>query len=301
MKFLLLTGLSGAGKSAAMRILEDLGVFCVDNLPPSMMVRFMETCQSANSTKPMAALSMDVRSGAFFDADAVCKAQLELRSLGYHLEVLFLEASDETLVARYKESRREHPLAGADASLTEAIAMERSMLQPLREVADYVIDTTGIRARDLEKKLKAIVSQGEEVTGPAMRIEVMSFGFKRGLPRQADLVFDVRFLPNPFYIPELCAHSGLDEDVRTFVMDNEVTRSFMGHLTAMLHDLAPRYCDEGKHRLVIAVGCTGGQHRSVAIAEAVGAFMRNEGWPVSCSHRDLDVEQARWQTLAGNH
>ena len=287
--------MSGAGKTAALRYLEDMGVFCVDNLPPNMVVRFIESIETSQTSLSTAALSVDVRSRAFFDAHAIAKLLLETQTLGYHVETVFLEASDDVLVSRYKESRREHPLANDRVTLTEAIGKERNILQPLRETANYLIDTTNLKLRALQKKLEEIVSIGT-VEGPQpMRIEVMSFGFKRGLPKSADLVFDVRFLPNPFYIPELCRHSGMDEDVRGFVMNNEVTRTFMTKITDMLDFLIPNYQNEGKHRMVIAIGCTGGAHRSVAITEAVGAHLKEAGYQTMISHRDVDVEQAHWK------
>lgn len=301
MRFLLLTGLSGAGKTSAIRYLEDMGAFCVDNLPPMMMVRFMEACEKSSLGVPMVAFAVDVRGGAFFDAQAICKTMIEVQSLGYRLETLFLEASDDVLVSRYKETRREHPLANGNVSLMEAIADERGMLQPLREAADYLIDTTGMRPRALQKALQRIVQAGEkQPDGCPLHVEVMSFGFKRGLPRQADLVFDVRFLPNPFYIPELCRHSGLDEDVRSFVMEHPATKEFMAHITELLSFLLPRYVEEGKHRLSIGIGCTGGAHRSVAITEAIAAFLRERGYQVDANHRDLDLEQAHWLEMPEN-
>ena len=295
MRFLLLTGLSGAGKTSAMRSLEDMGVFCVDNLPPMMMIKFMEACETSSMNCPMVAFAVDVRSGAFFDAQAVCRLMMETQPLGYKVETLFLEASDEVLLARYKETRREHPLAGDSVTLTEAIAAERGMVQPLREMANYVIDTSALRGRDLKKRLEQIVHR-DGTTEIPFRVEVMSFGFKRGLPRQADLVYDVRFLPNPFYIPELCRHSGQDEDVRRFVMEHPVTQEFVKKTEDLLDFLLPHYREEGKHRLVIAVGCTGGAHRSVAIAEALGAYLQAKGNRVVITHRDMDVEQAHWLT-----
>lgn len=294
MRFLLLTGLSGAGKTSAMRFLEDMGVFCVDNLPPMMMIKFMEACETSSMNCPMVAFAVDVRSGAFFDAQAVCKLMMETQPLGYQLETLFMTATDEVLLTRYKETRREHPLAGDKTTLTEAITAERNLLQPLREAANYVIDTSTLKSRELKKRLEAIVLT-EETSGNPLRIEVMSFGFKRGLPRQADLVYDVRFLPNPFYIPELCRHSGMDEDVRRFVMENPITVEFMRRTQELLDFLLPHYREEGKNRLVIAIGCTGGAHRSVAIAEAIGAYLQAKGSRVEITHRDVDVEQARWQ------
>ena len=296
MRFLLLTGMSGAGKTAALRYLEDMGVFCVDNLPPNMVVRLIESFATSQMSVSTVALSVDVRSRAFFDSHAIVKLLMETQNLGYHVETVFLEASDDALVSRYKESRREHPLSNERVSLTEAIVQERNILQPLRETANYLIDTTNLKLKTLQKKLEEIVTNGDDAEGPQpMRIEVMSFGFKRGLPKSADLVFDVRFLPNPFYIPELCRHSGMDEDVRDFVMNNEITKTFMAKIKDMLDFLIPNYQNEGKHRMVIAIGCTGGAHRSVAITEAVGAYLKEKGYQTMISHRDVDVEQAHWK------
>ncbi len=295
MRFLLVTGMSGGGKTVATRYMEDMGAFCVDNLPPMMMVKFMEACETSSLQCKFVAFAVDVRSGEFFDAHAVAKLITEARHLGYRIDTLFLEASDDVLVSRYKETRRDHPLASDTVSLTEAIAEEREMLQPLREMADYVIDTSTIRPKTLQKKLNAIFS--DESESVQLHVEVMSFGFKRGLPRQADLVWDVRFLPNPFYIEGLGRHTGLDEDVRAFVMDHPVTEEFMAKAKDMLNFLMPHYVEEGKHRLMIAIGCTGGAHRSVAIAEAIGAHLRAMGRKVDVNHRDLDLEQAYWKTI----
>lgn len=295
MRFLLLTGLSGAGKTVAVRHIEDLGAFCVDNLPPMMMVKFMEACQNTSMQIPMVALSVDVRSGEFFDARAVCKVIKEARECGYQIETLFIEASDDVLVSRYKESRRDHPLATDSVSLLEAIAQERERLQPLRETANYLIDTSALKPKALKKMLSDILDTTSDAE--AMRMEVMSFGFKRGLPRQGDLVFDVRFLPNPFYIEGLSHQTGLDADVRNFVMDHPVTQEFMTKIKDLLDFLVPRYQDEGKHRLVIAIGCTGGAHRSVAIAESIAAYLREKAFRVDVNHRDLDLEQAHWKSL----
>lgn len=293
MRFLILTGMSGAGKTLATRYMEDMGAFCVDNLPPMMMVKFMEVCNGTSMQAQVAALAVDVRGGEFFDAKAISKLIKEARQLDYHIETIFIEASDDVLMSRYKETRRDHPLANAHVSLMEAIALERERLQPLREIANYVIDTSGLKPKQLQKKLQSIVnSNGESIP---LRIEVMSFGFKRGLPRQADLVFDVRFLPNPFYMKELGCHTGLDEEVRRFVMEDAVTQEFMSRITDMLAFLIPHYREEGKHRLMIGIGCTGGQHRSVAITEAIAQALRDMKYEVSASHRDLEIEQARWK------
>ena len=292
MQFFLLTGMSGAGKTVAIRHLEDLGALCVDNLPPMMLVPFMEACQTNSLRNDMVAIGTDIRSGEFFDAKAVTRMIDEARLVGFHINTLFLEASDEALVNRYKEQRREHPLTAEGLTLENAIREERNRLQPLRETADYLIDTTTLRPRTLQKRISEIVSQaGGE---PSLRVDVLSFGFKRGLPREGDLVFDVRFLPNPFYIPELGHHTGLDADVRAFVLEHPVTQEFLVKSMDMIQFLLPNYINEGKHRLVIAVGCTGGAHRSVAIAEYIGQQIRELGYNVNVNHRDIALEQAHW-------
>ena len=294
MRFLLVTGLSGAGKTSVNRYLEDMGAFCVDNLPPNMMFKMMEAFEQSTMRCPLVVMAVDVRSAEFFDAKAVSDLISETRELGYSIQSLFLEASDDALLSRYKETRRDHPLAGDSVSLTEAIARERSIMQPLRETANYIIDTTSLKTRDLKQMLGNIFS-GENQSS-AMRIELSSFGFKRGLPRQADLVYDVRFLPNPFYIEGLGSHTGLDADVRDFVLTNPVTVTFLEKMEDMLSFLLPYYREEGKSRLAIAIGCTGGAHRSVAIAERLGQFLREQGCQVTVTHRDLAVEQAHWKT-----
>jgi UPF0042 nucleotide-binding protein len=292
MQFLIVTGLSGAGKTVAIRTLEDLGALCVDNLPPMMLVRFMEACKSSNISRPLVAIAVDIRSGEFFDAKAVVKMIDEARSVGFTIDTLFIEAHDNMLVNRYKESRRDHPLASEGMTLEEAIAAERSRLQPLRETANHVVDTSELKPSALQARLRRIVMQaGDE---PILRIELLSFGFKRGIPRDGDLVFDVRFLPNPFYIPELGHHTGLDADVRDFVLSHPATQTFLAKCMDMLMYLLPNYVSEGKHRLVIAVGCTGGAHRSVAIAEYLCEQLKARGQHVSVTHRDLAIEQAHW-------
>ena len=294
MRFLLVTGLSGAGKTSVNRYLEDMGAFCVDNLPPKMMFKMMEAFAQSTINCSLVAMAVDVRSAVFFDAKAVSDLISETRELGYTIESLFLEASDEALVRRYKETRREHPLADDHLSLTDAIAKEREIMQPLRETANYIIDTTTLKTRDLKARLIGIFSGESQSSG--IRVELSSFGFKRGLPRQADLVYDVRFLPNPFYIKGLGSHTGLDADVREFVLKNPITMEFVAKLEDLLAFLLPHYQEEGKHRLSVAIGCTGGAHRSVAIAERLGEFLRSKGYQVSISHRDLALEQAHWKS-----
>ena len=292
MQFLIVTGLSGAGKTVAIRTLEDVGALCVDNLPPMMLVRFMEACKSGNISRPLVAIAVDIRSGEFFDAKAVVKMIDEARSVGFAIDTLFIEANDAVLLNRYKETRRDHPLASEGMSLEAAIAAERSRLQPLRETANHLIDTSELKTSALQTKLREIVKQaGEEAN---LRVEILSFGFKRGIPRDGDLVFDVRFLPNPFYIPELGHHTGLDGDVREFVLGHPVTQTFLTKCMDMITFLLPHYVDEGKHRLVIAIGCTGGAHRSVAIAEYICAQLIALGQRATVTHRDLAIEQAHW-------
>jgi len=292
MKYMIVTGQSGAGKTACVRYLEDKGSFCMDNIPPMMIPKLMEAFDSTVTRYQTVAIGVDVRSGEFFDAQAVAQMLRELVQLGHVVEVVFMEANDETLLNRYKETRREHPLCQEGLNLTEAIAEERNRLMPLRETANYIIDTTGLNSRAIKKTLNEVLGGGE--TEAPLRVDVMSFGFKRGLPRQADLVLDVRFLPNPFYIESLCRHTGQDEDVRDFVIRHPVTIEFLQKYKELLNFLIPHYKDEGKHRLVIAVGCTGGVHRSVAIAENLGAFLREQGYPTEINHRDMLLEQARW-------
>lgn len=298
MQYFLLTGMSGAGKTTAIRYMEDLGGFCVDNLPPMMMLKFIEACETSSLSNSFAAFAIDVRSGQFFDAKGISKLIKETRQLGHTINTIFLDSTDEALVSRYKETRREHPLSGDHVTLVEAIAEEREKLSPLRETADFVVDTTQMKAKALQKQLQAILTNGSDPK-VSLRVEVVSFGFKRGIPKEADLVFDVRFLPNPFYIDTLCRHCGLDGDVRDFVMNHPVTQEFMVKTTDMLSFLLPHYLEEGKHRLVIAVGCTGGAHRSVAIAAAIGEFLSEHGYKVDVTHRDLDIEQARWKVTEG--
>ena len=298
MRFLVLTGLSGAGKTAAARYLEDMGAFCVDNLPPMMMFKFIEACETSAMSHKLVAIAVDVRGAEFFNARDVSRVIDEARQLGYHIETLFLEAGEDVLLSRYKETRREHPLAVGGLSLTDALAREREMIQPLRETADYLIDTSAMKPRQLQKRLQTIVhAEGETAS---IRVEIISFGFKRGLPRHADLVYDVRFLPNPFYMEELCRHTGQDEDVRDFVMSHPVTAAFMEKLQDMVTFLLPNYLEEGKRRLVIAIGCTGGAHRSVAIAEALGRYLSDRGMDTSVNHRDIELEQAHWKTPEGS-
>ena len=292
MKYLIVTGQSGAGKTACVRYLEDQGCFCMDNIPPMLLPKLMDAFDSSITRYTTVAFGIDVRSGEFFDAQTVSNMLRELARLGHSVEVVFMEASDDTLLNRYKETRRDHPLCQEGLNLTEAIAEEKNRLQPLREVANYIIDTTGMNSQAMKKALNDALGGGRKEA--PLRVDVMSFGFKRGLPRQADLVVDVRFLPNPFYIEELRRHTGQDADVRDFVMNHPVTIEFMNKWKDLLSFLIPHYKEEGKHRLVIAIGCTGGVHRSVAITEAIGNYLQEQGYPTEINHRDMILEQSRW-------
>ncbi|MBP3656958.1 MAG: RNase adapter RapZ [Clostridia bacterium] len=290
MRFLIVTGMSGAGKTSVLRHLEDVGYLCMDNLPPQLLNQAVRLCDKMETEKNIA-LGVDTRSGAMFDAQAILDV-LDQNAEGM-VSILFLEADHETLIDRYKETRRDHPLSCAGVTLEQALEKERSLLQPLRERAQYVLSTAGLRTRDLCSRVDEIVLRGQD--GPqSLRVEIMSFGFKRGIPRESDLVFDVRFLPNPFYIREIRAYTGLEAPVRDYVMGKEETHAFLSHLYGMIDCLIPLYQREGKRRLMIAIGCTGGAHRSVAISEALGAYLRSAGQTVNVTHRDIALEEASW-------
>lgn len=291
MKFLIVTGLSGAGKTSVLRHLEDAGFQCIDNLPPLLLGQAFSLCQKVELNKPVA-LGVDSRSGALFDPQAVLGAVDDAQQAGNEASILFLEAETQTLIDRYKETRRDHPLAGGVHTLEEAIRAEREMLQPLREHANYVLSTGGLRAKELCERVDALVLSGD--TRQAMRTEIMSFGYKRGIPRESDLVFDVRFLPNPYYNRDIRAYTGLEPPVRDFVLGKAETKAFLTRLYDLVDYLIPLYQREGKRRLMIAVGCTGGAHRSVAISEALGAHLRAMGQAASVTHRDIALEEASW-------
>ena len=289
MKFLIVTGLSGAGKTSVLHHLEDCGCQCMDNVPPSLLPQVFSLFEQVESASTVA-LGVDSRSGVLFDAEAVLTAANAGRE-SHEVRMLFLDADAETLIDRYKETRRDHPLMRGGVSLTAAIEKERAMLQPLRESADFVIPSSGIRTQELCERVDAALSSGHS---RQLRVEIMSFGYKRGLPRESDIVLDVRFLPNPYYIRELRAYTGLEAPVRDFVLGKEETRAFLAQLLPMLDSLLPLYQKEGKRRLMIAVGCTGGAHSSVAVSEAVFSHLRARGQPVSIVHRDLTAEEASW-------
>lgn len=281
MKFVIVTGMSGAGKSQAVDALEDIGFFCIDNLPPQLIMKFAElVCRSSEKMKN-AALVCDIRSGDIENTESVLD---ELRENGYDYEILFLEANDGTLVKRYKETRRQHPLA-KEGSVLDGIKKERELLAPLRRNATHVLDTTYLKSAELKDSLHSLY--GNDDKRSKLLINVLSFGFKYGIPLDSDLVFDVRFLPNPFYLPELKQHTGLEACVYDYVMGFEESREFLARLADMVTYLIPRYIEEGKLQLVISIGCTGGHHRSVTVAEALAHKLEKCGNNVICAHRDI--------------
>ncbi|MFZ5966425.1 MAG: RNase adapter RapZ [Bacillota bacterium] len=281
MKFVIITGLSGAGKSQAMKSMEDLGFYCVDNLPPSLIPKFAELCFHAKGEIEKIALVIDIRGGRFFDD--LFDSLNTLQHLGYHYEILFLETSDDVLIKRFKESRRNHPLS-PDGRLIEGIAAEREKLAKLKEKATHIIDTSNLIVGQLRDEIKKIYLHG--VSSDNLTISVLSFGFKKGIPLDADLVFDVRFLPNPHYIEELRPFTGNDQSVRDYVMKWPETIAFVQKLEDMIDFLIPFYIKEGKSQLVIAVGCTGGRHRSVTIANKLYEKLKEDGHRVIVNHRD---------------
>jgi UPF0042 nucleotide-binding protein len=279
-QLVIVTGLSGAGRTTALRVLEDLGFYCVDNLPPRLAPALLTLLEDADEQIHVG-LGIDVRSGAFLaGADAALD---ELQARGIASEVLFLDASDEAIVRRFSETRRPHRLAVA-GDLAEAIRTERERLSSLRKRAQHVIDTTHLSVHDLRRQLVQLVSGRPD--GIRLVTRIVSFGFKYGLPQDADLVFDLRFLPNPYFVPELRDQSGLDADVAKYVLDAPEAVELLDDLDALLAKLLPRYAAEGKSYLTVAIGCTGGRHRSVAMAEALGARLDHRA--VVVAHRDVN-------------
>jgi len=284
MEFIIISGMSGAGKSKAAAFMEDMNFFCVDNLPAPLIVKFAELGMAGQNEYDRVVLVTDIRGGKRFDA--LFDALDTLKQLGCPYRILFMDAEDETIIKRYKETRRSHPLEQEDCGLEKAIGLEREILKPLRERADHVIDTTRLPTAKLKGELRRLFANAESDQG-RMEVRLMSFGFKHGLPMEADLVFDVRFLPNPYYQTELRHKTGLDDPVRDYVFSNAAAFEFLDKLRDLTGWLLPRYEEEGKTGLVIAVGCTGGHHRSVAVAHALAEHCRGLGWRVAESHRDL--------------
>ena len=283
MQFVIVSGLSGAGKSKAASDLEDFGFYCVDNMPAEMIPQFASLCLATKGRYEKVALVTDVRGSLTFDTLFRSLDRLDEMHLNY--SILFIEAGTETIIKRYKETRRSHPLTKDGTPISDAIARERELLQPIRNRASAIIDTSNLSTGKLRGLLIDLVAGG--IHERAMHVDVRSFGFKYGLPLEADLVFDVRFLPNPYYIPELKQQTGLDEPVKNFVFKYQQTLDFVAKTEDLLSFLLPNYLDEGKTDLVIAVGCTGGKHRSVCIAKELFEFVSKKGYAATLSHRDM--------------
>ncbi|SHE29060.1 UPF0042 nucleotide-binding protein [Desulfofundulus australicus DSM 11792] len=281
MRLVIVTGLSGAGKTQALRILEDLGFFCVDNLPPRLIPKFLELCSQSSRGINKIAVVVDIRGGEFFDALFEVLNDLEQEGLRY--EILFLETSDATLVRRYKESRRSHPLS-VDGEVLQSIRQERERLRELRGRAHKIIDTSDMTPQELKEELVSLFGDN---TGAPLRITIISFGYKYGIPLDSDLVFDVRFLPNPHYDPALRPLTGNDPAVRDYILCAPVSQDFLNRFYQFIDFLLPHYIREGKTTLTIAIGCTGGQHRSVTLANSLGAHLAEQGYRVAVRHRDL--------------
>ena len=283
MEFVIVTGLSGAGKSRAVDALEDMGFYCVDNMPPKLLSKFAELCLQSQDRQPRVAIVIDSRGGPQFRD--LFEELDSLKAQGGDYKLLFLECGDQELARRYKETRRKHPLAAENGgSVVKAIQAERALLMPARLRADYLIDTSHLSSAQLRERIAQLFLS--DAAG-GMMVQCMSFGFKYGYPAEADLVMDVRCLPNPYYVDGLREKTGLDAEVRDYVLDREVTRGFQKRLYDLIDYLLPLYRDEGKSQLVIAVGCTGGRHRSVTLTEELAKHLAAGGQKVMVNHRDI--------------
>ncbi|MDD4431040.1 MAG: RNase adapter RapZ [Bacteroidales bacterium] len=281
-RILIITGMSGAGKTQVMRTLEDLNYFCVDNLPPALMPKFAELCMQTEGKVNRIAFVIDIRGGEFFEEMVGVLDEMQLNGTKY--ELLFLDASDEVLIRRYKETRRRHPLA-SEGSLSQVIAKERERVGNVRAKATHILDTTNTSTSDLRAKIIALYGSGDSFS--RMSVVIQSFGFKHGIPLDCDMMFDVRFLPNPFYVPELKPQTGNDTEVISYIWNHQITREFTKKLEEMVLFLLPEYEKEGKSQFTIAIGCTGGNHRSVFIANKLCDFLRVNDYKSQVVHRDL--------------
>ena len=288
MRFVIVTGMSGAGKSTTLKTLEDIGYFCVDNLPIQLIMRFAEIAYAKDNDINNVAIGVDIRSGVYLEQLSECLQQL--KESQYDYEILFLDSNDDVLIKRYKETRRNHPLA-RNGRIEDGIKMERSRIAFLRKEADYIIDTTSRLTRELKAELDKIFIENAEYSN--FIINVVSFGFKYGIPRDADLVFDVRFLPNPYYDLELRPLTGNDEAIQNFVMQFDEAKEFMNKIADLLEFLIPNYIKEGKNGLVVAIGCTGGKHRSVTLANGIYKELETLPYSVRIVHRDIEKDANR--------
>lgn len=283
MRFVVVTGMSGGGKSTALKMLEDSGFYCVDNLPVPLIEKFMELIMTPGTEITKVALGLDVRADQPFDD--VRRVLRKLRDDGYVFEILFMDAGDNVLIKRYKETRRMHPLS-PKGRVAEGVEKERAILEGIKKKADYIIDTSNLLTRELKEEMDRIFVRNEDYN--SLMVTILSFGFKNGTPVDADLVFDVRFLPNPFYIDELKHKTGNDKEVQDYVLGFPEASDFMEKLVDMLDFLIPNYIKEGKYQLVVGIGCTGGRHRSVTLANELYARMKDHGsYGIKLYHRDI--------------
>ncbi len=281
MEFVIITGLSGAGKSQAVKILEDMSYYCMDNLPPALLPNFAELCIESKKLVDKSAVVVDIRGGIFFD-DLFKSLQI-LKEKGLKYSILYLDATDEVLVNRYKELRRPHPLSSG-GRIIDGIKTERIKLREVKQKADYIIDTTNMNLGRLKEEIKSIFLKGK--ISHNLTVSIISFGYKYGIPNDADLIFDVRFMPNPHYISELRPLTGNNKEIQDYVMKHEVSRIFVEKLVDMLKFLLPHYTKEGKSQLVVGIGCTGGKHRSVTIANVLADILGEQNYRILLSHRD---------------
>ena len=285
MRFVIVTGMSGAGKTSVLKFLEDINFFCVDNLPPALLPKFAELCYEQEGEIERVAMGIDIRGGRLFND--LFEVLSDLQEKGYEYEILFLDASDEVLIKRYKETRRNHPLS-RNGSIQEGILKEREMLRDVKTKATYIIDTSQALTRQLKEQINGIFVENKKHEN--LVITIQSFGFKYGIPTDSDLVFDVRFLPNPFYIQELKELTGNDEPVSSYVMQFEESQTFLQKLVDMVEFLIPLYIKEGKNNLVISIGCTGGKHRSVTLANALYAALGQDRHTLLLQHHDIEKD-----------
>lgn len=291
MRIIIITGVSGAGKSLVARTMEDLGYFCIDNLPPSLLPKFVEMSSRSGRRLNLVAMVIDIRGGEFLKD--LFPALDMIKKAAFEYEILFLESSDSALIKRFKESRRSHPLA-PKGRLLQGIEEERKILSTIRERADHIIDTSNMNPGQLKEEIKDIFVKGSKFKG--MVIDIISFGFKYGIPLECDLMFDVRFIPNPFYIESMRDQNGRNPEVKDYVLTSTETKAFLRKVEALLDFLIPSYTREGKTQLVVGIGCTGGKHRSVAIADEICRILEKKKQTVIVEHRDIDKKTPERET-----
>jgi len=284
MRFVIVTGMSGAGKSLAANCFEDMGYYCIDNMPGELIYTFAELCNNSEGQYDRVALVCDARGGRSFDS--LLRSLDNMKNDGHEYEILFLDADDATLISRYKETRRRHPLEDGSSTLADVIAQERQTLEPLRAISTDIIDTTDKSSKQTASEIKALYNVTTQQKG--LSVYFVSFGFKHGVPRDCDLMFDVRFLPNPYYVPELRMHNGTESCVADYVMQFDVSKEFEKRLHDLLDFLLPQYVAEGRANLVIGIGCTGGNHRSVTFAELLTKYADKNGYNAQVLHRDIE-------------